>query len=362
MTFMGANYIIGEFLSNILVAILMVMALNMSIFSGSGSADSEVDQTASEVPEYVSYIMLFVVSMSIPVVIVPALWAIAIIVKNKKLQTNNNIFLINLLLTDVGFAVMLWCTNGLLTVLYLLGVNVDVGCNLKLIPVMILMIANKLMFIPMCVDRFIHIAFPFSYKRIVTTKAVMNTIIILWMVAIVATTFVVINGEPFTYIPSLGSCKPSQISIQRMLVMLGCFFVPIVLIITTSIYLRYKIIKSNNFFHSVKRNAAQQRRSQKAGRLAEILQEQVKPTLAVFRVGGIDAALDILIALLTAVTNILSPSSATAFIVIQLMAIPIQYIQSANHSLIYNRDIREKMIGCIRMRKKHSKVVVLHRR
>ena len=48
------------------------------------------------------------------------------------------------------------------------------------------------------------------------------------------------------------------------------------------------------FFHSVKRNAAQQRKSNKAGRLAEILQEQVKPILAVFCVGGIDAVFDFL--------------------------------------------------------------------
>ena len=136
----------------------------------------------------------------------------------------------------------------------------------------------------------------------------------------------------------------------------------IVLITITSIYLRYRIInKSNNYFHSVKRNAAQEKKSNKAGRLAEILQEQVKPTLAVFRVGGIDAVLDILIALLTAVANVFSSSGTTTFIVIQLMAIPIQYIQSANHSVVYNTDIREKIIGCIRMRNKHSKVIVLHR-
>ena len=74
--------------------------------------------------------MLFVVSMSIPVVIVPSLLAIAIIVKNKRLQTNNNIFLINLLFTDISFALALCCYNDLLTVLYLLGVNVDVDCRI----------------------------------------------------------------------------------------------------------------------------------------------------------------------------------------------------------------------------------------
>ena len=336
------------------------MASNITIFSGSGSTDNEVDQAASEVPEYLSYIMLFVVSMSIPVVIVPALWAIAIIVKNKKLQTNNNIFLINLLLTDVGFAVMLWCTNGLLTVLYLLGVKVDADCNSVPIPVMIMGIANKLMFVPICVDRFIHIACPFSYKRIVTTKAVMITIITLWMLAILVTTFLYIN-EPFEYIPSLGVCKPKQTSIPGSLILLLCFFIPVVLITITSIYLRHRIIKSKNFFHSVKRDAAQERKSNKAGRLAEILQEQVKPTLAVFRVGGIDALLDILITVV-AVVAFLSPSSTMAFIIsTQFTGILIQYIQSANHSLVYNIDIREKMFGCIKMRNRHSKVIILHR-
>ena len=152
------------------------MALNTTIFSDSGSVDNVVNQTAATVPEYLSYTVLCIVLMSIPVVIVPALWAIVIIVKNKKLQTNNYIFLINLLLADVGLAVVLLCADGLLTVLYLLGVSVDVDCRIIVIPVMIFLISSKLMFIPMCVDRFIHIAVPFSYKRIVTTKAIITTI------------------------------------------------------------------------------------------------------------------------------------------------------------------------------------------
>ena len=335
--------------------------MNTTIFSGSGSTDNIGDQITTAVPKYVSYIKLFVMSLSIPMVIVPALSAIVIIVKKKKLQTNNNIFLINLLLTDAGVAVALWCTEGLLTILHLLDVNVDVDCRISVISVLIFVLANKLMFIPMCVDRFIHIAFPFSYKHIVTTKAIMTTIITLWMVVIAVTIFIYIN-EPFDYIPSVGGCKRKQTNIPLLLILLLCLITPIVLITVTSIYLRYRIIKSNNFFHSVKRSAAQQRKSHKAGRLAEILQEQVKPTLAVFRVGGIDAVLDILLALVAVVSNFFSPSSTVTFIITtQFVAIPIQYLQSVNHALVYNPYIREKIIGCIRMRNKRSKVTVLHR-
>ena len=196
----------------------MFMALNITIFSGSGSADNEAEQAAvSEVPAYASYAFLCVNLLSIPVVIVPALLAIIIIVKNKRLQTNNNIFLINLLLTDVGIAVI-WCTNGLLAVLYLLGVNVDVDCNLMLIPFMLLVLANKLMFIPLCVYRFIHIAFPFSYKHIVTNKAITITIITLWIVAMISISLYI--NEPLDYIPSAGICKPTQTNNPGTLILL----------------------------------------------------------------------------------------------------------------------------------------------
>ena len=339
------------------------MALNTTFFIGSGYTDNDnvANQTAVVVPEYISYVLLCVMSASIPMVIIPAFWAIVIIVKNKKLQTNNNIFLINLLLSDVGFVVVLWCTQGRLTVLYLLGVNVDVDCTTELMPIMISMIANKLMFIPMCVDRFIHIAFPFSYKRIVTTKAIIATTITLWIAAIVIGPLICIS-TPHGYIPSVGACKPLQTSIPVLLILLLSFFIPIMLITITSIYLRQRIIKSKNFFHSVKRTAAQQRESTKAGRLAENLQEQVKPLLAVFRVGGIDAAFDILASLVVVAAQLLSPSSTTAFIVSAVFPTHcITYLQSVNHWLVYNVDIREKMFDCIRMKNKRSKVIVLHR-
>ena len=138
------------------------MALNPTIFSDSGSADNVVNQTAASVPEYLSYTLLCIVSTSSPVVIVLALWTTVIIVKNKKLQTNNTMFLINLLLADVGLAVVLSCTSGLLTFLYILGVNVDVDCRITVISTMIFVIGSKLMFIPICVERFIHITLPFS--------------------------------------------------------------------------------------------------------------------------------------------------------------------------------------------------------
>ena len=226
----------------------------------------------------------------------------------------------------------------LLMMIYLLNVNVDVDCRIEVIPAMIFVIANKLMYIPTCVDHFIHIAFPFSNKRIVTTKAIITTLITLWMITIVTATTICIN-QPFEYIPSVSCCKPTQTNVPLLLTLLLCFFIPIVVITIASIYLRHRIIKSKNFFHIVKRDAAQERKLNKAGRLAEILQE-LKPTMAVFRVGGTDAVLDILTTVIAAAVFLVSPSNTLAFIVVgPLMGTLIEYLQSANHWLVYNIDI-----------------------
>ena len=182
----------------------------------------------------------------------------------------------------------------------------------------------------------------------------MTTIITLWMIAIV-TAMILYIDEPFEYIPSVGSCIPTQTNIPVLLILLLCYFIPFVLITITSIYLHQKIIKLKNFFHSVKRTAALERKSRKAGRPAEILEKQVKSTMAVFRVGRIDAVLDILSAVIAAAAWHSSIVSGP------LLEIPIECLQSVNHCLVYNFDIREKMFDCIRVRKKRSKVVVLHR-
>ena len=74
-----------------------------------------------------------IVSISIPAVIAPALLAIFY----SQEQEATNIFLIILLLTDVGIAVELWCTNGLFTILHLLDVNLNPDYTLIQIPLMV---------------------------------------------------------------------------------------------------------------------------------------------------------------------------------------------------------------------------------
>ena len=173
---------------------------------------------------------------------------------------------------------------------------------------------------------------------------------------------------PTTYIPSLGACRLETINPLFQLILAGPVFISAVLITITCIYLRYRIIKSNKFFHSVKRSAAEEQKSIKAGRLVEILQEQIKPTLSVFIAGGVDGMLNVIHVIIYTVASFNVFSSTEVMYITLFILIPIQLCQSLSHVLsygLYNKKIRERLLDnyCSRKccRSTRSKVVTLNR-
>ena len=287
--------------------------------------------------------MLLLLALSVAV---PALMVIRIILKNAVLQTRNNIFLANLLVADVCTALFRWLLNTTLMILYLLGFNIKINnCTIYLVPTMGLVMATKLMFLPLSIDRFIHVAFPFSYKSIITTKVIATIISSLWLLSMFVSTILLVN-RPTRYFPPLGACKPESTNVLLRLFLVGPMIVSIVLITVTSIYLRHRIIKSNKFFHSVKRSATEEQKSIKAGRLVEILQEQIKPTLSVFIAGGVDGTLNILFVIIFIMASSDASSMASLYVV-QFILMSVQLCQSLSHILsygLYNKKIRKRLL------------------
>ena len=339
------------------------MDTNSTLFNESTCTGNDSN---GPVPLYLTYFQLFIQSTLTPLVIIPAVMVIRIILKNAVLKTRNNIFLINLLIADVCTVLFRWLFNTTLMIPYLLGFNITINCTIYLVPMMSLLIATKLMFVPLSVDRFVHIAFPFSYKKIMTTKVIAITISSLWLLSIFVPTVSVVN-QPTRYFPSLGTCRLENTSPLLRLFLTAPMIISVVLITITSIYLRYRIIKSNKFFHSVKRSAAKEQISIKAGRLVEILQEQIKPTLSVFIAGGIDGVMNMLFVIIIFISSF-TDSSIVSLYVMQFVLFPIQLCQSLSHILsygLYNKEIRKRLLDnyCSRKccRATRSKVVTLNR-
>ena len=176
-----------------LVITSVPMDANSTLFRGNTSIEKQAD---GPVPLYLTYLQMFMLSILVPSVTIPAVMVIRIILKNAALKTKNNIFLVNLLVADVCIALFRWLFNTTVMIPYLLGFNITINCSTYLALALSLVTATKLMFVPLSVDRFIHVVFPFSYKSIMRTKVIAITISSLWLLSIFVATLSVVNQLP----------------------------------------------------------------------------------------------------------------------------------------------------------------------
>ena len=146
-----------------------------------------------------------------------------------------------------------------------------------------------------------------------------------------------------------------------LLVITGTHVTSMAVITGICIYLRYKIIHSKRFFKSIKRNAAEEQKAVKVGRMMEILEEQVKPTLSVFIAGGIDAVFNVFAMIFNLIVIALAANTSLLNHVVPAITL----CQYCSHAVVYGlRDkyIRKEVMGIyekIRGPKK-SKVIMLN--
>ena len=337
------------------------MELNLSNKTSSNEtriAESDIEAMTHPL---VTLMILFGLPFGVLLVVVPSLTVIIIILKNRKLKERyNNIFYVNLLIGDVLAALIRWIITSIIIICYFLDLP-NINCNIVSMPHYTALFGSRLMFVPVVVDRFLYVALPFSYNNIVTTKRVGWTVANLWLVALAFGIFRVVSQDHYL-IPDRGICTPKGDNnpLLSMFIM-GTLVVSIGIITGTCIYLRYKIIHSNRFFQSVKRTIAEEQKAVKAGRLVEILQEQVKPTFSVFIAGGIDAVFNALLMFMLFLQQVWHSAPYT----VDFIAIPIFLCQRFSHAVIYairDNDIRKEILEIYKNIRgpKKSKVIVLN--
>jgi len=292
-------------------------------------------------PLYAVYVKLLFFILINFFIVASSLVVIFAIVRNKKLRNTNNLLIVNLLVSDIIYTFIYCGSNVFLLLKYLIDLKADDYCSVFAPVSLWLSIISRLMVVPLIVYRLVSIARPFSYKRFVTKRRMITMIISLWgFETIIVYT---VDYHP-VYIPSLGSCALVELSPLPLLSALGPDVISCLLLVIVSVYLRHKIIKSNNFFHAVQRNASDR---EKARRLVETLTKMVKPTVSVLISGGIDAVLDFLAFSIYGILNSFA-SPLTQLQLTEMIVIPLILCQTLSHSPcfgLYNKEIREKVFS-----------------
>jgi len=303
--------------------------------------------------------------------LIPAILIICAIAKSKELQKeqqNHRTFLINLLVSDVMFVLVKTTISGTLMILYLLNVTIYINCTAIITITLASSYATKMMFLPLIIDRFINIAFPFDYKRVMTTKVVSIIIGSLWLTAL-CHSIVISTIHTLLYLPSLGDCIMTNTKILLRLTTAGPLILSALFIFFTSVYFYLKIKKSNRLFRQVQQ-IGHEENATKHGRMLEMLKEQLKPVLSVFFLGGIDTALNLLLPVLFTIMRAYLSGKDPIIITIytvQLGVLAVQLCQSLSHFLVYglySKQIRKIFWDYCKYKfsTRHSRLTALNRK
>jgi len=318
-------------------------------------------------PLYMIYAKLCIYLVALPVVFIPTLMVTSAIIRSKELCSKryfySSFFLMNLYITNMTGIVMKCGIVSVLLIVHLLGISVNYNCVISQV-VSLVLNGGKLLFLPLAVDRVLSVAYPFSYKQIMTMRLATGLVVIPWAF-LVLMRISVFATLTFVYYPVLGDCVIiGELSSNPLLFF---FFLSevmaTVLIIVSSVYLRHKIIKSNKLFHRPRRNAVREPDTTKIGRMVEILQEQIKPTMSVLIVGGIDGIFNVLNPIVYFIMISVFDDPAGLLYVIEFVMFPLLFVQMLSHSLtygIFNRNIRKELCQYMEVCSRHSKVVALN--
>ena len=164
-----------------LSCILKLVQLQIMLISNESSSNEISIGSEVATRSIIAYLILLILSLGALLVTIPTLTLIAVVLKNRKLRSKrNNVFYLNLLVADVLAAWLRWIITCAVVIGYLLDAS-DVNCSAAFLPMHASYFAIMLMFFLGVINQFLHVAYPFRYKSMVTAKRITWSLASLWL-------------------------------------------------------------------------------------------------------------------------------------------------------------------------------------
>ena len=304
------------------------------------------DTDSKEVPVFATYLTMVMELISAVIVITLDAMIINVIWCTRELHTKYFFLVAHLLGTDVAGIIVRFFRKCLIILLYQLGLNSDsTTIILKwivILPSLLLYLVAILLPITLATERMIVIAFPYRHRSIMTAKTVAGMLAAMWGTAAILSTAMIVTK-------SIDIIWP-QALVFYSYTSLPFFAVPrlalIVSIIVVNIFLQYKITISNRKVTENER-LGNEEEVKKSKKLLQEVQAQVKTTITVFVVGGIDIIASILLPIVYVLIGILVESDN--YYIFQLLMHPLEACVLLSHPLLYGfymKKIRRRIPLC----------------
>ena len=331
--------------------------------------ESYYNDIFSDVPLLATYLKILLLLVTIPAIVIPAVVIIHIIRKTEELHTKYCLFLVNLLISDI-LSTIRFCFEIFIMILCLLNIRIYVS-DIAYTVISIPRVATQYSFVLLAIDRVVGVAFPYRYRNIMKLRVVYALIASVWITAAVLSLLSRIFEAPYL-VWSFGIFITPSGSPSAIIIYVLPQVVSAILIVGTNVYLYHVIIQSKTKLeNNLKLSGRDEHKITKLQRLIHNLQMQLKSSLPVFVLGGVDCLLNVSRVVLFIAISIFCPLSSGApagMYLYQFFANPLSYCQAISHSVtygVYKKAVRKKLRqyyqhfqGLLPLRP--SKIITLH--
>ena len=235
----------------------------------------------------------------------------------------------------------------LMIILYLLDCNSDFASTilqLLVCPIFMLVhLTTILSPVTVAVERIIVVGFPYRHRSILTTKTIISLLGAMWGVSLILTIMVtIIVPAKIVWPLALVDFHPTITSFFAIPRLTSAAFIT-----AANVFLQYKVFVSNRKAKENER-LGNEEEVRRFTRLVQLLRVQVKPTVTLLLVGGIDVIGNITIVIMYIVIAATVQPSEKAYFE-QFLMYPLVANLLASHPLIYGlymKKIRDQLPKC----------------
>ena len=173
--------------------------------SGSG-INQEIDHQSSILPGYVPHLTLLFKLIATAVNLLFVSWVVFTIKVTTSLHKPHNIFLANVLISDMVLNMLGTLMTGAMMISYQLGVESPFSCYILQFQILPFYV-NIWSFVILTADKVVAVTSPFKHKTIVTPHVIGAAIGGVWLLAVVVTAYFITNhADDVTAVPEFGVC------------------------------------------------------------------------------------------------------------------------------------------------------------
>ena len=200
------------------MAILLEEDMSSVMKYSRSEANQEMDDQDSVLPGYVPYLSLMFKMVATTMVLLLSSWVVCTIKTTTSLHKPHNVFVANLLVSDMMTVVFFYAVSSAMIISFQLGVESFSGC-FAVHFCFLSSHVNNFSILIIAADKVLAITSPFKHKRMMSSRVISAVICGAWLLAVVPTAYSIANVDDLAEVPEYmyGTCLIEESEVTEMI-------------------------------------------------------------------------------------------------------------------------------------------------